>query len=261
MWSERTPIYPYRCAALDVLVKRDDLYAGEPAPPLAKLRGVRRHLEHWSGQPIAAFDTRVSKAGWGVAAICAEHGWPCTVYYPRRKGLGDGAGESQRRAAELGADLFALPAGRTAIVYAAARVQARARGEHLLPLGLTLPETVTEVAAEMRRVRREAEFATLVVSVGTGTILSGLLAGLDGRPVSVWGITAGMSAERVRRRVAANLGGLPPLQLVVAGDYYTPAEGEAPFPCHPYYDLKAWRWLETWGGSLAEPVLFWNIGA
>jgi hypothetical protein len=37
--------------------------------------------------------------------------------------------------------------------------------------------------------------------------------------------------------------------------------GTVPFPCNPYYDAKAWRWLERSASSLAGPVVFWNIGA
>ncbi len=35
---------------------------------------------------------------------------------------------------------------------------------------------------------------------------------------------------------------------------------KAPFPCHPYYDLKAWQWLLENHSCLRQRVLFWNIG-
>jgi hypothetical protein len=35
---------------------------------------------------------------------------------------------------------------------------------------------------------------------------------------------------------------------------------DPPFPCNPYYDLKAWEWLMKNKGQLEEPILFWNIG-
>jgi hypothetical protein len=70
-----------------------------------------------------------------------------------------------------------------------------------------------------------------------------------------------MAPSRIRARIEATTGrSMPPCEIFVAGTYYTPAQGSGPFPMHPYYDLKAWRWLES-GPRLADPVLFWNIGA
>jgi len=34
-----------------------------------------------------------------------------------------------------------------------------------------------------------------------------------------------------------------------------------PFPCNPYYDRKAWKWLIENYTDLQKPILFWNIGA
>jgi hypothetical protein len=36
---------------------------------------------------------------------------------------------------------------------------------------------------------------------------------------------------------------------------------DADFPINPYYDAKAWRWLQTNVSSLPKPTLFWNVGA
>jgi hypothetical protein len=33
-----------------------------------------------------------------------------------------------------------------------------------------------------------------------------------------------------------------------------------PWPCNPYYDLKAFRWWLSVQESYDDAVLFWNIG-
>jgi len=257
-WTDHTPVERHLCAGREVLVKRDDLYATPPAPPLAKLRGVRVHLAGGSGM-VGVYDTRVSKAGWGVAAVCAEMGRPVYAYYPRLIAEGNTLRPAQANAARLGAVLMPLAAGRTAICYARARADCQRRGGTMLPLGLVLAETVAAVAIEAARTFEEVDPGCIVVSVGTGMILAGLLAAAAGRPV--FGVSAGMDPTRVRRRIEATTGRpVPPCAIEASGDYYTPATGSGPFPMHPYYDLKAWRWLEA-QTALPSPILFWNIGA
>jgi len=52
------------------------------------------------------------------------------------------------------------------------------------------------------------------------------------------------------------------VDIIDAGFEYTDKETfKCPFPCNPYYDRKAWRWLAENINSLAKPLLFWNIGA
>lgn len=45
LFREHTPIETYRIRGSEIFVKRDDLFATKPAPPLAKLRGLRLVLE------------------------------------------------------------------------------------------------------------------------------------------------------------------------------------------------------------------------
>ena len=42
--------------------------------------------------------------------------------------------------------------------------------------------------------------------------------------------------------------------------YHEQAQTRAPFPCNPYYDLKAFEYLQKNITKLAKPILFWNIG-
>ena len=138
-----TPVEVHDCCGWEVLVKRDDLYAPPPAPPLAKLRGVRAHLTaHRPAGFVGVFDTRVSKAGWGTAAVCADLGLECHVYYPALKADKGEPQEYQIRARELGAHLHGMKGGRTGVVYGQSRAHCEAYGGKMLPLGLVVPEAV-----------------------------------------------------------------------------------------------------------------------
>ena len=77
-----------------------------------------------------------------------------------------------------------------------------------------------------------------------------------------------MSPERQLERVGSRWAELnrypavPNWSIVSAGyDYYDAEERPVPFPCHPYYDAKAWRWLESHLDEIPGEVLFWNIGS
>ena len=84
-----TPIEHYG----EIDVKREDLCLslddGELAmPQLAKLRGAEGLLQMLKDQGyenIGVFDTRVSKAGWGVAGLCKKIGLQCHAYFPLLK--------------------------------------------------------------------------------------------------------------------------------------------------------------------------------
>src|SRR5271170_6829744 len=90
LFRNDTPIDRYRLARRWVYVKRDDLYAAPPAPPLAKLRGAMSLLTRLYSEGIrlvGCWDTRISALGQGIAACCATFpGMKVIVAYPKTKG-------------------------------------------------------------------------------------------------------------------------------------------------------------------------------
>ena len=255
-----TPIEEYYAGHIKVAVKRDDLYGAYPAPPLAKLRGASVLLTELKAQgitTIGVIDTRVSKAGQGIAYICSELGLKCIVGFPLAKGYSPE--QPKLIAQSLGATLYPLVAGRFGICYARFKKYIESQDGHMLPLGLTCSETVKAIAAEVTKVA--SLYRTIVVCTGTGTIATGLALGAP--TALVYGISCGMSITQQRHRI--NLLAYPNLLgnliLVPSAHNYYDIIDSCPFPAHPYYDTKAWEWLVNNAHKLEKPILFWNIGA
>jgi hypothetical protein len=281
-----TPVETYSFDGHPILVKREDLSCPEPGPSFSKLRGVVAHIAKRPEPVIGVLDTYHSKAGWAVAYTCRALGKECVNFWPRYTADPDGHLRSQQeRARELGASLVALKAGRSAILYHAAKSSLKAthgaHGAYLMPNALKLPESVTENAAEFERTflneRRPGHAAlpedgTLVISVSSGTVASGIVKGLVASRLEydvVFHMGYSRSTEALKDYIAQMSGTTwrHNWRLVDEGYSYADAAKDVsvPFPCNPYYDAKAWKWL-TRPGILDElavrgPVVFWNIGA
>lgn len=272
---EHTPVQKVEA---DLYVKREDLFAQPPLPPLAKLRGARRLLEKLKTQGIeriGVVDTRVSKAGWGIAIIGEALEMKVDVFYPRLTSVGcfskSSTPNNQQQAFLHGAFLHPIQATRTNIIYATAKKCCEKYGIHLLPMGLTCAETVDEVAKELLYTWQEQVQnivpKTVLCCTGTGTIFAGLAKGLGDLyiPPILIGVSCGMSTQKQFKRIKELLKDFvipASFRLVDADfDYYTPCYASTPFPSSPYYDKKAWVWMKRYWSGLEKPVLFWNIGA
>lgn len=262
MWLEETPVEQYKIGSETVYVKREDMYGQYPAPPLAKLRGARLRIkelvEEYHYKLIGVFDTRISKAGQGVAVICQEIGVECWTGFPQLKDTP--ISERHKIAESLGAKLYPMKAGRTAVVYSQFKHIVENALGYMLPLGLVCIQSSDAVASLVKKYN--VYFNSIVVSTGTGTIASGLARGFTGK---VYGISCGMNTGLQMKRIQT----LCPnelffnLQLIQSEhDYYDALDtSSCPFPTSPYYDMKAWEWLLKHIDELEKPILFWNIGA
>lgn len=264
LYLEETPIEVHTVRAVPVTVKRDDLYGRPPAPPLGKLRGLRHILrEHFDSgvRLVGCWDTRVSRLGEGLAVACREYpGLRSIVSYPTRAGVP--IPEWVRRAECVGAIALPVRGNHVSICYAQARRQVEAMGGTMLPFGLECREAVLSVAREAARLPAELASGTVVLSCGSGVTLAGLLLGLPARPLRVIGVSAGRSPARIHACVERYVplpGFVEILAAVVPYDHESTTY--CPFPAHPNYDLKAWQHLCDHIGTMAGPILFWNIGA
>ena len=267
-----TPVEQYSVNGQNIFVKRDDLFLADCqplCPPLAKLRGAFPMLKRLKGEGIkkvGVFDTRVSKAGQGISFLCRELGMECMVGFPLLKG--NGISRTHEIASSLGATLFPMKAGRTAVCYYQFAKRVRESSGYMLPLGLVCRDTVSAVAQEADRTLRQLEkdgvkIATIVVCTGTGTIATGIHLGAD---TEVIGVSCGMSIEKQYERMKLlafpELLNWDYLTLVPPEyDYYTALDtSSCPFPTSPWYDQKAFVWMLEHMEQLKSPILFWNIG-
>src|SRR6266496_6616869 len=85
MYVEHTPVETLQIAGRPVFVKREDLFAGPPAPPLGKLRSIRAILckmRHEGKRVVGCFQATRSRIGHALAAACADMGgFVCIVAY------------------------------------------------------------------------------------------------------------------------------------------------------------------------------------
>jgi hypothetical protein len=184
------------------------------------------------------------------------------VAYPKRKF--DGVPVAIERAKSLGAEILPVVAGRITISFAAARREVERRNGVMLPFGLECPEAVACVAQAAATVPPEfTEGGTVLVSAGSGVTLAGLVRGLVGRPAVFIGVSSGRSVESIHRCLARHGSAKPRgIRLIPAREEYSvPIQFDCPFPSHPNYDRKAWRYAVEHASSLPSPLFFWNVGA
>lgn len=266
--SAVTPLEAYEVQGRRVWVKREDLATNPPAPALAKLRGVLPHLERVKAagrQIVGVLDTRISKSGWGVAAVARElGGLEVWAFYPALKADAGRIREQEAQAQRLGAKLCPLKGGRCAILYARARRVVEEAGGYMMPMGLVVRESVVAIAGVAQALPEEVRGGDVVLSVGSGMTVAGIAMGAAKRMHRIYGISAGMATAKQHKRIQTTTGLALPLNvrliLPEGVGYFDCEQIATPFPSSPYYDKKAWRWLENNLDSLRDPVLFWNIG-
>jgi len=239
-----------------------------PMPPLAKLRGaglLLKTLKYKGEKLVGHHDSWYSKAGWGIAILCEQLGLKCVVGYPARKGE---VPQQISNAQCCGAELHPVKPNFIRVNYQMTKKYVEGRGGYMLPFALACPESTIGVATEAGTVPETLLGGSLVISVGSGTILSGLLLGLKEIP-QIYGISAGMSEHNQRLNIRqllllTNAPGTRYIENFTIVPPPRPYEEEedypCPFPSHPNYDRKAWRYLVEHIHELKRPVLFWNIG-
>lgn len=154
-----------------------------------------------------------------------------------------------------------LKPGRSAILYHRAKklLSEKTDGRsYMLPNGLQLEESIEATKQELiAHTHPRLWSGTWVVSASTGTLAAGVAQGLreiapDAKLIVHLGFSR--SIERLQKKVG-------PCEVIDEGySYKDKVDVPCPFPSNPYYDLKAWKWLTENVHTLAQPVVFWNIG-
>lgn len=269
--------------SLKYFVKREDLCVPAPGPPFSKMRGLLLRLERLkaSGKRYIGYtESAISMAGWGVAWACYHLDLQAVIFDPQYK---DGNTPAlleyhRERWKEHGAILFPQDAGMVRVNYNIARQILRDKFSsslsEMLPIGLTFPETVDATAAEAEETLSNRLYHTIVINVGSGTIAAGVCRAVEEAMDTVVYAIMGRSGNADRKRESIRMkgrfttrtpGAMVPgvdFRLIDPGWVYSQRSmARAPFPCHPYYDLKAFEWMRDNIHHLKQPILFWNIGS
>lgn len=256
-------------------VKREDLCAEPPWPPFSKTRGVYAHMVDRMASGYYTFgvlDTVHSQGGLAVAAAGAELGARVLNFYPVFKAdVGKPVRRLQAEAEALGAELYGLPAGRSAVLYhQARRMTLSLPSAYMYPNALKLPETVEETAQEVARTLRLypslADYPWLV-SASSGTIAAGVSLGLT-RGMALGKLIIHMGYNRPEGAVRAYIEKMSRVPLdhatiIQEGYEYKDVARPGttpPWPCNNHYDLKAFRWWQAQGRVRYGEAVLWNIG-
>lgn len=275
MSSKTTPIEVYD----DVYVKRDDLCFSLPAPPFSKCRGILDHLIklRYAGIKYVGYtETSVSMAGWGIAWGCKKIGGLTPVIFdPQYKETPELLKVHRQYWNKFEAEIIPIKAGMAKVNYYISKkiLKERYPNSIMLPLGLPFQETIEATRLEVVQ-SDVSKFRSIVSCVGSGTIFTGIYKGLHSlrQDITLYGVLSRSGDTcRLQHKIALKSGivenGLfshdysVEMVLVDPGWQYTErSNAPCPFPCHPYYDLKAWEWLQENKKDLKPPILFWNIG-
>lgn len=269
-----TPWEVYHIQRTPIFVKREDLSCPHPGPSFSKIRGLAAWIDALpEGVPVGVLDTFHSKGGWGISYLCRAASRECFDFYPQYKS-DKGLRPQQQMSAELGAELVPLQAGRSAILYHQAKKLLHQYTDGIgvmVPNALKVPQSVDETAAEVWNYTPDELYTgTWVVSISSGTIAAGVAKALAevnyfSNIVIHMGYSRSYDAATSYILHKAGLDSLwlrdNNVQVVDEGyQYKDSVPNTAPFPCNPYYDAKAWKWLECHFRELVEPIVFWNIG-
>jgi hypothetical protein len=272
MIHNSTPVEFYLLQGKKVAVKREDLCCPLPGPSFSKMRGVYAHLSKRSETVIGVLDTYHSQAGHAVAYACSNLGKSAINYWPVYKADGRELIRAPQQASRsLGAKLCPLPAARSAILYHRAKKHLKENyaDSYMIANALKLQESVDENATEAARTPFEP-YTHFIISISSGTVAAGVIRGLlsTDKPFTVTihlGYTRSISS--VQNYLIKMIGSSFPLNHTqFIDEKYQYADKvdrkDIPFPCNPYYDAKAWDWLDRNIQNLPyENIMFWNIGA
>ncbi|MBU0777754.1 PLP-dependent lyase/thiolase [Patescibacteria group bacterium] len=265
-----TPIEKYLIEGQEIYVKREDLACLPPGPPFAKVRGlypVLRRLKKEGIKTVGYMETSISMAGWGISYFCKNLGMKAVIFMPQYK---DGLRYNQEfqinKWEKFGAEIIPIekPSRMFINFYRARKILSeKYPSSMMLPQGMPFEETVREVSIQASHI--SSYYKSIICCIGSGAMIAGILHARLGIPI--YGILVSKKGTKIVKEKVLRMSGMDGfirkyLFIIDYGYEYTDLEEiECPFPCNPYYDRKAWKWLMGNMDKVEKPILFWNIGA
>lgn len=236
----------------NIWLKREDSFRIGNGLAGAKERAIYAHaLNNPDKNRLITCGSRPSQQAARIGAVAEVLGWKATAHMP--------SGEltpPMQHARSLGVDIQQHAPGYLTVLKKRAEEDAEADPDALLiPFGVAIDEAVELARPQVSNIPEEAK--RLVITVGSGTTLSGVLHGLKDRGLDmpVLGIRVGSDPEETLDRLAPE-GWRDMVSLVDSPLAY---EEEAPVTVYegveldPNYEAKAIEFLE-------EGDVFWIVG-
>jgi 1-aminocyclopropane-1-carboxylate deaminase/D-cysteine desulfhydrase-like pyridoxal-dependent ACC family enzyme len=257
-------------------VVRDDLPFIFPKPNFSKVRGLVPYFERLQEEGVKTVisqDTIIARVGWAVGYFAEQFDMKHYGFYPT--GHDDFYRKMMKSFGSTGVE---LRGNHQRIVQDQAKDWLRKKGVDnytYLPIGLRMEESKSEHVKLVEAISDKLDSnGTLVMIVSSGTILSGLLAGImnDNISIDVKGVLIHHFKQRHSkiltdaRKVSSNIPLLASnrkwtFDIVSAGyDYNDKALLRPSFPCDQFIDAKAFSWMIDNLDKLEPPVYFWNVG-
>lgn len=272
------PIETYSVNGYEFKVVRDDLPFPFPSPNFSKIRGIAEHFKklHEAGvKTVASQDTIIARIGWGVGYFAKKYDMKHYGFYPEGhndfyRGMMQSFGSTavpmmgtHQRIVKVFAEKWLEKNNVTDYTY--------------LPIGLRLDESKYEHIKLVESLKGELDSGgTMVMVISSGTILSGLLAGImeNEIDINVKGVLVHNFKGRkqkivneARRMVSLNCSPLAArrekhtFEVINAGyEYNQKAKAKPTFPCDRFLDGKAFSWMIDNIDKLEPPIYFWNVG-
>jgi hypothetical protein len=264
-----TPLEEFRLKGQLVSVKRDDMMGdGVSLPPWGKMQAVLELLKKLN-KPLLHFSAAFSYSGWCLAALTRSLGIEFHVAIPE-KGVSEPVLDIYRK---LGIEAFPIKRSAPWIMRAWVKRIADERGYEMFRYGFDDEAYIRSIADRIAPFRQE--FDMLVVSGGSGITPAALCSGWfrcavndpsDSSAHRSAVIVANSTDSTIQKALKkVGLKGDNRIRVVLTE---IPMNGpeifdfQAPFPCNPFWDRHAWRWLTNNIHTIPEGtrVLFWNLG-
>lgn len=261
---------------IPVIVSREDLAYKAPLPPNAKMSALYEIVKHKAAMGFTKMVLFAKKQkgisyAIGFPYICEEFGIEPIITYPAiakhpmpewMKVLYT-RGDTNFLAERLHPNMVSININQSKKI-------AEDLGAYFVPFGF---DHALSVDIHSKRFVVPNACKTVVMATMTGMTLAGAIKSASNKVISVpfdlyqfpkfIGISCGRPPENVHKSMAQYIT-LPPinrLSVINPYDRNIKIDIDQPFPLHPDYELKAWKWLTDNIHQLAEPILFINVGA
>ena len=260
----------YNVGGKDIYVNRGDLQGdGIEYPAWGKIKAVE---EIFNSDLVKRDITLMhlnaygSWTGWALGLLCKKYDMKFHMAFPART---DFPKEYLRFIEKMGVEVHSFKPNMDSLLRNKLVGICNKEGYQYFNSGFDCNPFLEYFQKSMKEVVYSYDIDTLVVSGGSGVTLAGLVMGFEcystlfsantGRKVYAIVVSSKQGGENALKRK-----GIVTNQVEVIKSEYEYNDRmdwyETPFPTNPFWDRKAWHWLENNVNKLDGRVLFWNLG-